>query len=89
MQKLDETIVERVMQVISEKFTGPFTVKNLCYWYSVRYGEISPRRIFLVLNELEADGILRRSEMRVNKVRFMRPPSPTESEEAIAGNADS
>ena len=88
MQKSSEIMAERVMQVISEKFTGPYTVKNLCYWYTVKYGEISSRRIFLVLNQLEADGILRRSEIPVNKARFVQPPSPAETDPA-AGNADS
>ena len=73
------------MQVISEKFTGSFTVKNLCYWYTVKYGEISSRRIFLVLNQLEADGVLRRSEIPVNKARFVQYPSPTENETENAG----
>lgn len=82
MQKSDETIAERVMQVITDKFAGSFTVKNLRYWYTVKYGEISSRRIFLVIDQLEADGILRRSETHVNKVRFMRPPAP-EKEPAL------
>ena len=86
MQKSSEIMAERVMQVISEKFTGPFTVKNLCYWYTVKYGEISSRRIFLVLNQLEEDGILRRSETHVNKARFMQ--SSSAENETTAGNAN-
>lgn len=73
-----EEVVDRVCQIISERFPGWFTPRWIRGEYVKRYGEISTKQISVILLDLVNDGYLqmavsRYSEQAAIKKRFHRP----------------